>query len=1250
MATDIPRSEEFFRLTLQVGRQLRRHALLVGGTLLVLAAVGWLAAAVAVDLLIPLATGFRLLFAVGFWVVLWAGIPLLVVWPALRRMTLEDVALRIERAVGGMHNRLLTVLDLHRADPNAKRQPNAEMVERLLVQTRAKLAAFHIRQLIDPMPLLRSVAGLAAVLLTTVLLAVVFRESAPTALARILRPTADIPPVTWLRIAVPGDLTCALGDPLPLDVDVTRGEVDALTLHLQQPDGTWVAYPMQRDGASRFSYTLSGVTADYRYKISGGGTWTAEYAIHMVPRPVVDSLTASIRLPRYMRHEEPLAVADDARRIEAPIDSHLVLSTAVSGDVSTGEVLLLRRTVETHEEVQEDEHAWFDDDLPADAVPSGPWRWSTARASTGLKSFAFGRTRQPLAFTTRLNPLNVAAKGDFSVMAWLDPEEPPGRITLRVEQDNNNVRVFEWGEKSTAPPPAGQPTPVHLDAWPEPARWTRLEVPADPLGSAGGPIKLRGMSLAIDRGQAFFDRPGYLTRASRPVETVHTETLDSLPMYHDETSGRWIGDVLVAVDRLLTVRFHSALGQTSIEREPLELIAIKDQPPTLVVEKPAQDVILPAVQPLPIAARALDDWGIAAVGLQLGQSEGALGAVRWLPSDESLVTARNINLAIDCQAEHISPGQTVFYRLVVKDTAGQLAESKPFKLAVAAPDRAGAPETAKGPESLDGLVQMVSQMAQAPHKDREAAELVAGVLPKLHLAVDVQGRFRHDDGSLVEAEELRKLLEQAQSELTPDQKNRLNELMGELDRRQQELRRLAETLQQAAQKSQTNPLASQQDAKLLTTFAAQAQAMATELAPTTVAQGDAARLERELKAQRPAADQTARLAQLEQQLRQLEQARKQFATDPALAEQMMADQAVQVAGFAAARQLDALATDLEARGQQLVAIEEQAAMAAGQTATADAKTLDTISDTQTELDEKAAAAIDSLRDLLGLKSDDDDQPLAPWTPPGEKFESAPVEEDVPDPDKKDKSKSDNAAGPADAADAKADEEENWWDKPAEVPSVGGPRGVESERYKDRHRPVPEMPAEENDGPGGKSAPKPPEATPRQQLTAHQAQLQQALTANADEARRRGAAARALAQRLSQSAASTPTAPDASATRQIMADSATRQALDAAERMKAPPRPNVAAKRARQAMPTPSPQSPTTSSNASGDSAPFAGARPGQIVVGAPPLGTDPSQRARLYQLPPRVREPLLEGMQERGPEGYQPLIDAYFRELSKEIK
>ena len=42
------------------------------------------------------------------------------------------------------------------------------------------------------------------------------------------------------------------------------------------------------------------------------------------------------------------------------------------------------------------------------------------------------------------------------------------------------------------------------------------------------------------------------------------------------------------------------------------------------------------------------------------------------------------------------------------------------------------------------------------------------------------------------------------------------------------------------------------------------------------------------------------------------------------------------------------------------------------------------------------------------------------------------------------------------------------------------------------------------------------------------------------------------------------------------------------------------------------------------------------------------QRAAFYRLPPKMRDPLIKGMNQRAPEGYQPLIDAYYRQLGEQ--
>ena len=47
---------------------------------------------------------------------------------------------------------------------------------------------------------------------------------------------------------------------------------------------------------------------------------------------------------------------------------------------------------------------------------------------------------------------------------------------------------------------------------------------------------------------------------------------------------------------------------------------------------------------------------------------------------------------------------------------------------------------------------------------------------------------------------------------------------------------------------------------------------------------------------------------------------------------------------------------------------------------------------------------------------------------------------------------------------------------------------------------------------------------------------------------------------------------------------------------------------------------------------------------------DPRMRATILQLPPGVREELLQGMKTQGPDGYQKFIQEYFRRLSAERK
>ena len=44
---------------------------------------------------------------------------------------------------------------------------------------------------------------------------------------------------------------------------------------------------------------------------------------------------------------------------------------------------------------------------------------------------------------------------------------------------------------------------------------------------------------------------------------------------------------------------------------------------------------------------------------------------------------------------------------------------------------------------------------------------------------------------------------------------------------------------------------------------------------------------------------------------------------------------------------------------------------------------------------------------------------------------------------------------------------------------------------------------------------------------------------------------------------------------------------------------------------------------------------------------DPATRNVILKMPPRVREELLQGMREEGPEGYRKFIEDYFKRLTE---
>ncbi|MBI1367717.1 MAG: hypothetical protein GC162_03595 [Planctomycetes bacterium] len=1237
----------------ETAHQLRRHELISGSAFVELGAVGWLLFAVTLDMLFAMPVAMRVLVWAAFWIILLSALGYGVVWPTFRRRKAEEVALRIERAIGGMHNRLLTVLALDAA--NGQSRENPAFVARLIEQTRAKTADYRVEQVANPARMRRMVTGAGATVVLIVLMAALFSDRMPTALARIMMPTANLPPVTWLRIEAAGDLEVLQGEPVKIGAMITRGEAASLTLHLKPKGEAWVQYPMGSDSATDFSFTLSAATGDYEYFVSGGKTWTPTYRIHAAPRPIVEDVKYAVLLPDYMKLPEPRIVSADAPRIEAPIGSTLRLSAKVGGEPVRGEMGLFEPKQVTTRKTIEQETVWFEDELPADAVTHGDWRWSTVRAFSGVKSFTFGWNREPFAFKTRLYPMSAAPESTLFVYVWLDPQSPPQRLIVSY-LDNGNIDAVVWGAK-LANASRERTRFVYAGPLPEGGQWTRLVVPLSMMigdRSRQG-VKLDGMSFEIDSGRAFIDRPGFFTSRGEDVQTTELLRLGQRSMDLDGKSGEWTGAMTIERDVQVGVTFYNKLDHASRTRKPMAIVAAKDEPPTVTVERPGRDVMLAEPAALPITARAFDDYGVGRVGIQLGVSENELHSVRWIETYDEPATMRLATTSIDPEAELLKPGASLFYRVVVEDRKGQSVSSAVYRLSIAAAPTAS--EADKGAPPLDGLLKGLGELVSMPIKavDAAASGLFKDLPDHLKSADIKRDGFKHADGTPMSDEEIAALFKGIYNGLTDAQRQQLAQLNAQLDDQEKQIDDLAKQLAATSDQAKNSPLSAPGEDAALANMAQDAQAMAQQLDAKAVSEGEAAQLERLARTEPLTPAQRDKLAAMQTQLQQMQAARGNLAKDPAAAQAQMKQVMAQQAARSASDQIADLQKQLQMRQHLLEQWKAQQQELAQQTENAPASKLDEISKTQKDLDEKAAELMAKNQQLLSDRPRKADElPEAPWAPPGRVEKVAPVEKDTPDPNKVKES-----AGGDQQAQAAKDEQKmkdsDWWDKPIEATQENR-RTELDERFAGRDRPVERLPAKE--GAAGQA-----EQTPRQRLREHQERARQELTENSEQLRGAMGQTDAAQQQLgpAMAAAQQQSRGESTGPSQQTGEAAAKSTAQLQAALNSPDVQSalaMAQRAAGQAAMTGSARGsatgPTNSTTPPGGrsfgSRGYTG-KPGEIdESGVEAVGVDGAKRAALYRLPPRVREPLIQGMNEHGPEGYQPLIDAYYRQLTREAE
>jgi len=1235
-------------------RRTRRSlvaTVLAAGLLLSLAiALAWVVGGVVLDIAAPLSVPGRQAVWCGWWIAVATAVAAFLAAPAMRWPLLDAVTLRIEKAVGDAHNQLLTVVDLARRPTAAGdrlgpdgRVLRADMVRRLLDQTQQRLRGFRSTRVLPWPALLRNLAIAGAAAGCIAVLHAVLGARFATTIDRLLHPTADIPPATWLQLESPGDIDVLEGEPLDIRGRVTRGTVDAATLVIFDAAGRPGRQPMRPDGDGRFLAVLEGLDQTARYRLEAGNTWTKTHSITLLERPEIESVACRVRLPDYMRIDVPLAVAADARRIEAPEGATIEFAVAASPDAASGVLRLSERSLVRDVVERLDERVWFEDDVPRDAVSDTPWRWTTAHAAGGLRSFACGTAARPLAMRTRLEPLVLprerADARAFSLMARSDPADAPARLTVLLEHGQSKTELL-WGDAAEAPAAAGV-TRILAGPLPRAGEWSRLTVPMKSLAHAAGQ-PVTAATFVVDRGRLLLDRPGWVERSeeeiTRPVDTpvgeiplaaaaqeatgprsVEKRSANELP-----AGDHWFAALPVDKPLSVTAEVRSRRGHANLPTPPIDVVPTVDRPPSIVVDGMPETLVLKAPDDVPVTGRGFDDWGIDEICVLAGTDPARLGVCQTLPGASPAVrppvTQLPITTAISAEALGLMAGKSVVWRLRIRDTKGQVAESKLFRVTVLTP-----------PES--DLVK--TQVPALPQARREAEQLAREAARKAAEADAKLAAVRE----AVAAEEI------------PDKKS-VDELAARLDRERRMADQLAKVLEKAADQAERSDLVPDQEKEAIAAMAAQARSLERRLAgvpPEATAAATAAAADPAADPgtdARKAANQAAAPASAAEDagrqtppkpakpMKEADVAKADRVTRSPLQEdvqdaaQALADRLEDVErrldARGAALQIDALAKDLQRRVDRLTQEPRQ----------------------PREESERARQQVRDIEQILGRK--------------------------IPAEAPRDGRAADPQAAP-DTAGMRQDDDAGG-ERPT-APPPGKPAVADTRAAADRNAATAAVaaaePSTQRASPATDAAqPQPPAAAPTPSAVAP------AVAAAADTAD----AAAALAARLSGAApapetdrSSTPSPAPATdgepsqesrvedlqrllkgpevRTALAMAERARRlQAREAAQAEAAARA--AAAKRARDGRkPDEAPRAADDPDASTPDDPSDGGAMTGRTTIESADVlrGLDAQQRAAIYKLPPHVRDPLLDGMRQRGPDAYQGVIDSYFRQLGKDI-
>ena len=271
---------------------LRGLALTVAGTLLT-----FLVSASTLEFL-----RFQPEAVIAFRVLLWLVVAFFLVrsvlWPLLRPVSDDRVALYLEENEPSLQSRVLTAVESTRRSDELERSPLLQEVVRNAVHQCRRID--HGRG-IERTSIRRSSGLLGGLTLASVLFIVLGPGFLRHGMSALFLPARAAESVNPYSVAVrPGDTTISRNSDLMVAATLHGFDSDDVVLHTREAGASgFVAMPMIEDGTGSFDGLLLNVAEETAYYVEAAGVRSGTFTVTVADLPAVDRLEMVYHFPRY---------------------------------------------------------------------------------------------------------------------------------------------------------------------------------------------------------------------------------------------------------------------------------------------------------------------------------------------------------------------------------------------------------------------------------------------------------------------------------------------------------------------------------------------------------------------------------------------------------------------------------------------------------------------------------------------------------------------------------------------------------------------------------------------------------------------------------------------------------------------------------------------------------------------------------------------------------------------------------------